>query len=62
MKNSKQNLIGDIALIAYGILLIVRISLLAPEERDGFDIFQWVLGPVIVLITTYRVIKRNSRK
>ena len=62
MNNSKQNLIGDIALIAYGVLLFVRISLLKPEERDGFDIFQWILGPVIVLITTYRVIKRNSRK
>lgn len=61
MKNSKKELISNLFLIIYGVLLFVRISIMDAAERDGFDIFQWILGPVIVIVCVYKIIKNRSK-
>jgi hypothetical protein len=32
------------------------------SERDEFDIFQWILGPTLVIILGYRVINQLRRE
>ncbi len=31
-------------------------------ERDGFDVFQWILGPILIIVLGFRVIKQLKNK
>lgn len=62
MKSHKYALLGNVFLIIYGVSIFIRITMMDASERDGFDIFQWMLGPVLVIVLGYRVIKQFKNK
>ncbi len=57
----KNSMVGNIFLIIYGIALFLRISLMESAERDGFDVFQWVLGVILAVVSGYRVVQQLKK-